>query len=119
MAVSMSRDPAVLALLALHLTPLEFDAAASCGRIRRRFWPPQPCQGAVVGLCASGLVFGEAKLERVESDEFGVWWYFGAATLYARALSHPASVGSRAMASPMPEAPAGTLTPAREAAFEW
>lgn len=104
---------------ALHLTPEEFDRAVASRIIRRQAWPPKTCEGAMVGLCAGGLVFGEARLELVTCDEFGVWWHFGPATLYARPLRHPASVGSRAMASPMPEAPMGTLTPPRETAFEW
>lgn len=115
----MSRDHAVRALFALHLAPLEFDSVVASQVIRRKFWPPKTCEGVVVGLCASGLVFGEALLERVTCDDLGVLWYFGPATLYARALPHPASVGSRAMASPMPSAPAGTLTSPREASFEW
>jgi len=117
----VSRDHAVRALFALHLAPVEFDHVVASQVIRRKFWPPKTCEGAVVGLCASGLVFGEAQLERVESDRDlgGARWHFGPATLYARALQHPASVGSRAMASPMPAAPAGTLTSPRETTFEW
>ena len=63
------RDPAVLALHALHLTPGEAADVLAGQPIRRRFWPPQHCQGGVVvGLCAGGEVLGEARLERVEPD---------------------------------------------------
>ena len=58
----MSRDHAVRALFALHLAPVEFDHVVASQVIRRKFWPPKTCEGAVVGLCASGLVFGEAQL---------------------------------------------------------
>ena len=114
------RNPAVLALHALHLTPGEAAAVLAGQPIRRRFWPPQHCQGGVVvGLCAGGEVLGEARLERVEPDREagGVWWHFGPVTRYARALPHPASLRSRAMASPMPPAPLGTLTPEATAAM--
>ena len=64
-------------------------------------------------------VLGEARLERVESaaEGGGCWWHFGRVALYARPLPHPASLRSRAMASPMPPAPLGTLTPEAPAAM--
>ena len=106
------RDPAVLALHSLHLTPDEVAAVLAGQPVRRRFWPPQHCLGGVVvGLCAGGVVLGEAPLERaVSHPDGGAVWHFGPVTLYARALPHPTSLRSRAMSSPMPPAPLGTVT---------
>ena len=61
---------------------------------RERFLPPPT---------AEAIAREVRGLARVGRDDRPV----GPATLYARALQHPASVGSRAMASPMPAAPAG------------
>lgn len=120
------RDPAVQALYALHLTPVELDAVLAGQSIRRETWPPQRCQGVVVGLCAGGAVVGEATLLRAESappalvvglrfmggtpPKDRVLWHFGPVVRYTQPLPHPSSVRSRAMSSPMPEAPVGTLT---------
>lgn len=117
----MMRDPAVLALCALHLTLVELVDARNRGYIRRPVWPPKTCEGAVVGLCAAGLVFGEARLTRVVagSEPGEVVWHFGVVILYAHPLPHPFALTSRAMASLMPPAPLGTLTPARQSRDEW
>ena len=114
------RDPAVQAVMALHLKPHEIGRVLNEQRIERRVWPPKPCRSAVVGLCAGGLVFGEALLiDPDHSTADGVVWRFETLTLYAQPLQHPASVHSRAMASPMPPAPPGTITAPRETRFEW
>ena len=84
------RDPAVLAVFALHLSAAELTAVLGGAPIVRRFWPPQQCRGAVVGLHAEGAVVGEALLSGFTSDpEGGCRWSFGPATRYARALPHP------------------------------
>ena len=71
------------------------------------------CRGAVVGLHAEGAVVGEALLAGFASDpEGGCRWSFGPVTRYARLLPYLAI--KRAMASPMPAAPLGTLTLARD-----
>lgn len=108
----MSRDPAVLAVYALHLTAAELDTVLAGAPIVRPFWPPMTCRGAVVGLHAEGAVVGEALLASAVADPAGgCRWSFGPATRYHRALPH---ARSRRMASPMPAAPLGTLTPARD-----
>ena len=71
---------------------------------------PGRCRGAVVGLQVGGDVLGEALLAGVTSTRGGAAWAFGAVTPYLRTLPH---VLGRGMSSPMPEAPPGTLTPAR------
>jgi len=50
--VTLARDPAVVAVYALHLTAKELAEAEAGRPIRRPYWPPQRCQGVVVGLCA-------------------------------------------------------------------
>lgn len=107
------RDPAVLAVFALHMSAAELAAVLDGASIVRPFWPPQQCRGAVVGLHAEGAVVGEALLFGFASNpEGGCLWSFGPVTRYARALPHPLA-SRRAMASPMPAAPLGTLTISR------
>lgn len=103
------RDPAVLAVFTLHLSAAELAAVLAGASIVRPFWPPQSCRGSVVGLHAEGAVHGEALLAGVQAAEDGpgARWSFGPVTRYARALPHVAS--RRAMSSPMPAAPLGTL----------
>jgi len=84
------RDPAVLAVFTLHLSAAELAAVLAGASIVRPFWPPQSCRGSVVGLHAEGAVHGEALLAGVQAAEEG-----------------PGS--RRAMSSPMPAAPLGTL----------
>lgn len=125
--MTTARDPAVLALYALHMTAAEVEAVLAGRAIRRPVWPPQRCQGAVVGLCvdALGAVIGEALLERAEAVAgaiaLGLWfiegpraaqvlWYFGPVTSYRQALPHRRG---RGMSSLMPAAPLGTLTQPR------
>ena len=107
------RDPAVLAVFALHLSAAELAAVLAGAPILRPYWPPAPCRGSVVGLHAEGTVAGEALLAGVQAaEESGVVrWTFGPVTRYLRPLAH---TRSRGMASPMPAAPSGTLTPARD-----
>lgn len=103
------RDPAVQALYALHLRAEELAAVLGGQTLRRPVWPPQRCQGAVVGLCAGGLVVGEARLDVASHADGGACWSFGPVVGYARPLPH---VHGRGMSSPMPAAPLGTLTSA-------
>jgi hypothetical protein len=107
------RDPAVLAVYAVHLSPVELDAVLAGASIVRPYWPPVSCRGAVVGLHAAGAVVGEALLAGVQAAEGGggVRWTFGPVTRYLRALP---CARSRGMAAPMPHAPVGTLTLARD-----
>ena len=108
----MDRDPAVLAVHALHLTAAELDAVLAGRPIVRPFWPPMQCRGAVVGLHAEGVVVGEALLASFESDPAGgCRWSFGPATLYRQTLPLHRS---RRMAGLMPAAPVGTLTRPRD-----
>ena len=65
---------------------------------------------SVVGLQVAGEVLSEALLTCAAANG-GCAWSFGPVTTYARRLPHPAP---RGMASPMPAAPVGTLTPARD-----
>lgn len=104
------RDPAVLALYAVRVTAEEFASIRAGVPIVRPYWPPGRCRGAVVGLQVGGDVLGEALLTGVTSTHGGAAWAFGAVTPYLRTLPH---VLGRGMSSPMPEAPPGTLTPAR------
>ena len=105
------RAPAVLAVFALRITAVE-HASLSAGRpIVRPFWPPMCCRGAVVGLQVAGEVLGESLLSSAVSAPDGCAWTFGPVITYARRLPHPVP---RGMASPMPVAPVGTLTPARD-----
>ena len=105
------RDPAVLALYALHLSAAELAAVLAGLPIVRPFWPPVTCRGSVVGMHAEGAVHGEALLAGVQAADCGCRWSFGPVARYARALPH---TRTRGMASPMPAAPIGTLTPARD-----
>lgn len=119
------RDPAVQALYALHVTTDEVHQILAGQPIYRTTWPPQRCQGAVVGLCADGRVIGEAKLVHVVSAPaiaLGFWFMNGGrpqprtecrfepVTQYRTPLPH---THGRGMSSPMPEAPMGTLTEGR------
>jgi len=104
------RDPAVLAVHAVRITAAEHAAIVAGWRILRPFWPPMACRDCVVGLQVGGEVLGEALLTFVASDG-GCAWMFGPVTLYRHALPHPAP---RGMSSPMPAAPVGTLTMARD-----
>ena len=83
----------------------------TAGAIVRPYWPPQQCRGVVVGLHAAGAVHGEALLSGVEAVGGGARWRFGPVTHYRRGLPHERT---RGMASPMPAAPMGTLTVARD-----
>jgi len=105
------RDPAVLALYAVRVTAEEYASIRAGVPIVRPFWPPGRCRGAVVGLQVGGDVVGEALLGDVAPVAGGAAWTFGPVTLYLRRLPH--ALG-RGMSSPMPEAPTGTLTPARD-----
>jgi len=107
------RDPAVLAVFALHLSAAELAAVLGGAPILRPVWPPMQCRGAVVGLHADGAVVGEALLvdATAEQDDPGARWTFGPVTRYARPLTH---ARTRGMASPMPHAPVGTVTPVRD-----
>jgi hypothetical protein len=104
------RDPAVLALYVVRVTAEEFASIRAGVPIVRPYWPPGRCRGAVVGLQVGGDVIGEALLAGVTSTRGGATWAFGVVTPYLRTLPH---VFGRGMSSPMPEAPLGTLTPAR------
>ena len=105
------RDPAVLAVFALRVTADEHARLVVGLPIVRPFWPPVRCRGSVVGLQVGGEVVGEALLVSAVSTDGGAAWTFGPVTPYHRALPHPAP---RGMSSPMPAAPRGTLTPARD-----
>jgi hypothetical protein len=105
------RDPAVLAVFALRITAAEHARLAAGLPIVRPYWPPQSCRGSVVGLHVAGEVLGEALLTCAAAPDGGCAWSVGPVTTYARRLPHPAP---RGMASPMPAAPMGTLTPARD-----
>lgn len=106
------RDPAVLAVFALHLTAAEFAAVLAGVPIVRHFWPPVTCREK--GLAVDGALGMQPhdRLAGVQAADGGCRWSFGPVTRYRCALPHVAS--RRAMASPMPEAPPGTLTPARD-----
>ena len=105
------RDPAVIAVFALRVTAAELASIEAGLPIARPFWPPQRCRGSVVGLQVAHEVMGEALLASVASIAGGASWSFGPVTPYLRRLPH--TLG-RGMSSPMPEAPRGTLTPARD-----
>ena len=105
------RDPAVLAVFAVRITAAEFASIEVGQPIARPFWPPGRCRDSVVGLQVGDVVVGEALLGHVAATHGGALWSFGPVTPYLRRLPHP--VG-RGMSSPMPAAPHGTLTPARE-----
>lgn len=105
------RDPAVLAVFALRVTAAEHAAILASLPIVRPFWPPARCRGSVVGLQVGAEVVGEALLVSAVAADGGAAWAFGPVTIYARRLPHPAP---RGMSSPMPAAPRGTLTPARD-----
>lgn len=105
------RDPAVRAIHALHMTPDEVAAVRDGCPVYRPFWPPVCCRDSVVGLSAAGLVMGEARMLPTIHTTAGVAWRFAAMTAYRKPLTHTAT---RGMASSMPEAPMGTLTPARD-----
>lgn len=106
------RDSAVLAVHAVRITAAEHAAIVAGWRILRPFWPPMVCRGVVVGLHVEGHVVGEALLT-CAADPFasGCAWSFGPVTTYTRPLPHPSP---RGMSSPMPAAPVGTLTAARD-----
>ena len=105
------RDPAVLAVFALRVTAAEHAAILANLPIVRPFWPPARCRDSVVGLQVGAEVLGEALLVSAVAADGGCAWTFGPVTLYRHALSHPVP---RGMSSPMPAAPRGTLTPARD-----
>lgn len=113
------RDPQVLALRALHLSEDELEAILAGRSIERPVWPPQACQGAVVGLCAGGRVIGEALLCECRSLGGRVAWHFEHVAKYLRPVSHASSIRSRAASSPMPETPIGTMSQPRESSFDW
>lgn len=104
------RDPACIALVALHLSAAEVQDIFDGRPVRRRVWPPQQVQqpgGVVVGLSADGRVVGEARLARIIADAAGgVLWLFKEARAYAAPLPHPEAVGSRRALSAMPCVPA-------------
>lgn len=108
--MTLARDPAVVAVHALHLTAEELAEAEAGRPIRRPYWPPQRCQGVVVGLCAGGLVLGEARVDAASHPEGGAAWTLGPIARYRRPLQH---AHGRGMSSPMPPAPIGTLTDLR------
>jgi len=105
------RDPAVLALYAVRVTAEEYANILAGVPIARPFWPPGRCHRCVVGLQVGGVVVGEARLGEVVPVAGGASWAFGPVMLYLHSLPH---VLGRGMSSPMPEAPRGTLTPARD-----
>ena len=106
------RDPAVLAVHTVCITANEHAAIVAGRPILRPFWPPMPCRGAVVGLHLAGEVLGEALLTSASAaNAGGCAWTFGPVTTYARRLPHPSP---RGMASSMPAAPMGIITPARD-----
>lgn len=105
------RDPAVLAVFAVRITAAEHAAILAGRPIVRPFWPTVSCRACVVGLHVAGEVLGEALLSSAMSAPGGCAWTFGPVTTYARPLPHPVPRGT---ASPMPAAPMGTLTPARD-----
>lgn len=105
------RDPAVLAIFAVRVTAEEYASILAGAPVVRQFWPPQRCRGCVVGLQVGGEVLGEALLGEVVGVAGGALWTFGPVTPYLRRLPH---VLGRGMSSPMPEAPCGTLTLARD-----
>ena len=105
------RDPAVHAVFAVRITADEHASIAAGLPIARPFWPPMCCRASVVGLQVGAEVVGEALLVSVVSADGGAAWAFGPVTLYRRSLLHPVP---RGMSSSMPEAPCGTLTPARD-----
>ena len=78
----MTRDPAVRAVFALHVTAAELAAIEAGQPVRRPAWPPQRCQDAVAGLHVDGAVVGEAPLVRAESAlgamVLGLWYMNGA-----------------------------------------
>ena len=106
----LGRDPAVHAVYALHMTPDEVAVVREGCPVYRPFWPPVQCRGCVVGLSAGGEVTGEARMLSTEHTPAGVAWRFTSMTTYRQPLAHKAT---RGMFSSMPEAPMGTLTPAR------
>jgi len=110
------RDPAVLALYAVRITVDEHARLAAGLPIVRPFWPPVRCRGSVVGLQVDDEVVGEARLTDVSSVAGGASWAFGPVTPYLRNLPH---TRGRGMSSPMPAAPHGTLTPARDWLGDW
>ena len=105
------RDPAVLAVFALRITAAEHERIAAGLPIARPFWPPVRCRASVVGLHVTGAVVGEALLVSAAAADGGAAWTFGSVVLYRRPLPHPVP---RGMSSPMPAAPVGTLTSARD-----
>lgn len=104
------RDPACIALVALHLSEDEVRDIFAGRAVRRRVWPPRQVQqpgGVVVGLSTGGRVVGEARLVRaVAGDAGGALWLFVEARAYATPLPHPEAVGSRRALSAMPCVPA-------------
>ena len=62
-------------------------------------------------LSAGGVVTGEARMLSTTHTPAGVAWRFTSMTAYKKPLAHKAT---RGMSSSMPEAPMGTLTPARD-----
>lgn len=105
------RDPAVHAIHALHMTPDEVAAVREGRPIYRSYWPPVYCRDSIVGLSAAGVVTGEARMLSTARTTAGVEWRFAAMITYRKPLAHTAT---RGMASSMPEAPMGTLAPARD-----
>ena len=93
------------------MTPDEVAAIRAGCPVFRPYWPPVCCRDSVVGLSAAGEVTGEAHLLSTTHTPEGVAWSFAAVTTYKRPLAHKAG---RGMSSSMPEAPMGTLTPARD-----
>lgn len=63
-----------------------------------------------MGLCAGGLVLGEARVDAASHPEGGAAWTLGPIARYRWPLPH---AHGRGMSSPMPPAPIGTLTDLR------